>query len=309
MKSAYRDRWDAPAIPHELRALMARIGPVWGRDVAGHIACMTDEFSKLLSQRPDDSVRCTADIAYGPDPRHRLDVYRHPIAGTTAPALVFIHGGAFVKGHRNKTPQIYANVLRCFARHGIVGINVGYRLADAATYPGASLDVGAAVAWVRANAGPLGVDPARVFLMGHSAGGAHSASYAYNRAIQPPEGPGLAGLVLVSGRVRAETEPDNPNAAKVVAYYGKSRELHAAASAVSHVTADSVPTLVAWAEFENPLIDMHSAELVHALARARRRAPPLVWLRGHNHTSSVAHLGTAETILEEAIRDFIANPR
>ena len=298
-----------PTIPPGLWAEMARLGPVWGQDVGGHIARMTEAFSALLAQRPEDGVRCTADIAYGPHTRHRLDIHHPPSRPTMAPGLIFVHGGAFVQGDRNKTPQIYSNVLQCFARRGVVGVNIGYRLADAARYPGASVDVGAAVAWVRDNADDLGVDPQRLFLMGHSAGGAHAASYALNRALQPSAGPGLAGLIVVSGRVRADTEKDNPNAAKVIAYYGPSPEVHEAASAVSHVTSDSLPVLVAWAEFENPLIDLHSAELVHALARARRRSPPVVWLRGHNHTSSIAHLGTTEQLLEDAVCDFIANPR
>lgn len=298
-----------PDIPSGLRAEMARLGSVWGQDVSGHIARMTEAFSEVLARRPEDGVTCEADIAYGPHPRHRLDVYRAQALRTPAPALVFIHGGAFVQGDRNKTPQIYSNVLRCMAQHGVIGVNAGYRLADAATWPGASRDVGTVVAWVHAHAARLGVDPQRVFLMGHSAGGAHVASFAYDRRLQPEQGHGLAGLILVSGRVRADTAPDNPNAAKVIAYYGVSPEVHEEASAVTHITADSLPTLLAWAEFENPLIDMHMAELAHALARARRRGPPLVWLRGHNHTSSIAHLGTSERLLERAIRDFIANPR
>ena len=302
---------DVPTIPPALRAEMARIGPVWARDVGGHIARMTEAFTDLHAQRSADDVPCTADIAYGDHPRQRLDIYHPPAryAAPDAPALVFVHGGAFVKGDRNKTSQIYANVLRCFARHGIVGVNVGYRLADEARYPEASRDVGAAVALVRDRAQQFGIDPRRIFLMGHSAGGAHAASYAYDRSLHPAEGPGLAGLILVSGRVRADIEPENPNAAKVVAYYGPSPTLHDAASAVSHVTADSLPTLIAWAEFENPLIDVHSAELVQVLARLRRRAPPVVWLRGHNHTSSIAHLGTDDRQLEDAVRDFIARPR
>ncbi len=82
-----------------------------------------------------------------------------------------MHGGAFVDGHRNKTEQIYSNVLYYFARHGVVGINVGYRLAGDAHYPGASQDVGAVVQWTRDHAAELNVDPERIYLGGHSTGG------------------------------------------------------------------------------------------------------------------------------------------
>jgi hypothetical protein len=144
--------------------------------------------------------------------------------------------------------------------------------------------------------------------MGHSAGAAHAGSYAYDRRWQPAEGPGIAGLVVISGRVRADNRLDNPNARKVEAYYGADADFEDV-SPVAHVTASSVPTLIAWAEYENPLLDVYCAELAYRLAAAKRRSPPVVWLPGHNHTSAIAHIGTAEETLARAILAFIAAPR
>ena len=171
-------------------------------------------------------------------------------------------------------------------------------------------DIASVIRWVRAHADEVGIDASRIFLMGHSAGAAHAGSYAYDKRLQPPAGPGIAGFIVVSGRVRAETFPENPNAHKVAAYY----ETEDAArlddiSPVSHVSADSVPTFVAWGEYENPLIDLHCAELVYRLAAAKRRSPPMFWLRGHNHTSTIGHINTAEDDLGRALLDFVANPR
>ena len=67
-----------------------------------------------------------------------------------------------------------------------------------------------------------------------------------------------------------------------------------------------MPTLVAWSEFENPLIDVYCAELAYRLAFAKRKSPPVVFLPKHNHTSAIAHLNTEENVLEEAICSFIA---
>jgi acetyl esterase len=213
-------------------------------------------------------------------------------------------------GDRNRTGEIYSNVSYYLARNGVVAINMGYRLGGEAPYPAASDDVGSVVSWTHAQAAGLGIDPARIFLMGHSAGAAHTGSYAYDRRRHPAGGPGLAGLIVVSGRVRAETRPENPNADKVAAYYGsRNPQLLDDVSPVSHAGADSVPTLVAWGEYENPLLDVHCTELVHRLAAARKRSPPVVWLRGHNHTSTIAHIGTADEALGQAVLDFIADPR
>lgn len=298
---------DFQALPAEIRAQMAAIGPIWVQDIAGHMRAMQQAFLPLLAVAPK-AARVDQDIAYGPHPRQRLDVYhpdrdRHP---GLRPALIFVHGGAFVKGDREANPEIHANVLHRFARDGMVGINMEYRLAPQAMFPGGSLDVALCVAWVRMNAEALGVDPARVFLMGHSAGGAHAASYAYDRRWQPEGVHGLAGLIVVSGRVRADQAPDNPNAANVAAYYGTNPKALDDASPVNQVGPGSVATLIAYGGYENPLLDIYALELAYRLALENRRAPKLVVLPEHNHGSIIAHINSADDRLARAILDFVA---
>lgn len=297
-----------PEIPSALRALMSEVGPRWREDVPGHVRLMVERFTPVLETAPKDGVEVRRDIAYGDHPRQKFDVFLPTVPGPRA-ALLFVHGGAFVDGDRNRSAEIYSNVLYCFARHGIVGVNIGYRLVPDAMYPEATRDVAAVVGWIHRNGNGLGIDSSRVFLMGHSAGAAHTGSYAYDRRHQPPQGPGLAGHIVVSGRVRADNRPDNPNARKVEAYYGSDSTIYDTASCVSHITSDSVPTFVAWSEFENPLIDVYCAELLYRLAAAKNRTPPNLYLSGHNHTSIVAHLNTNDSKLEKAIVDFIRQPR
>jgi acetyl esterase len=294
-----------PEITPELRALMAEIGPRWREDVPGHVRCMIDSYSSVLKQAPKDGVEVTRDIAYGSHPRQRFDIFAPTPPVGRRSTVLFVHGGAFVDGQPNRSQEIYANVLHYFGRHGVVGVNIGYRLAPEAVYPEATRDVAAVVRRIREDAGALKIDPDRIFLMGHSAGGAHVASYAYDRRHWPKAGPGIAGLIVVSGRVRADNLPENPNARKVEAYYGTNPALYDDLSPVTHVDPNSVPTLVAWTEFENPLIDLYCAELVYRLTQAKRRSPPVVWLRDHNHTSGIAHFNTAEDTLGRAILSFM----
>jgi acetyl esterase len=297
-----------PEIPTGLRELMAEIGPQWSPAI--YVKLMLEKFSEIHRMTPTAGIDLRADIAYGTHARQKFDVYLPAGPDRDRAAVLFAHGGAFLDGHRNRTDEIYANVLRYFARNGVVGINVGYRLADDTPYPGATDDIAAAVAWTHEHADEIGIERSRIFLMGHSAGAAHTGSYAYDRRRHPAGGPGLAGHLVVSGRVRAETRPENPNAHKVISYYGtEAADVLADVSPVSHVDECSVATFVAWAEFENPLIDVHCAELCFRLAQAKRRAPLSMWLRGHNHTSSIAHINTAEDALGLAMLDFIAHPR
>jgi acetyl esterase/lipase len=285
---------------------MAELGPVWARDVSGNVQRMVEAFSSVLVSAPKVGVELTADLHYGTRPRQVLDVYR-PQGATDTPCVVFVHGGAFVDGDRNRTLEVYANVSYYLARHGVIGVNMEYRLAPEARYPAGSNDVATAVAWCRANVARFGGNPMRIFLMGHSAGAAHAASYAYDPALHPASGPGIAGLIVVSGRVRAETWPGNPNAAKVQAYYGGDPTLLEQRSAVSHVGPHSVPTMIAIAEFENPFLDVHCAELFYRLAKAKGRAPRFLRLAAHNHTSIIAHLNTADERLGREILTFIAS--
>lgn len=297
-----------PKIPADLWALMQQIGPLWGQNVSKHVQLMIDRFSVLLSSAPKDGVTVQRDIMYGQHPRQRFDVYSPDHPKGRRPAVLFVHGGAFVDGNRNRSEEVYANVHYCLARHGIVGVNMGYRLANDARYPAATEDVSTVVEWVLRNAEELNIDQSRIFLMGHSAGAAHTGSYVYDKQFRKGKCLDIAGHIVVSGRVRADNRSENPNARKVEAYYGNDKSFLEKVSPVSHVDHSSVPTFVAWGEFENPLIDVYCSELVYRLGAAKCKTPPCLWLKGHNHTSTVAHLGTADDRLERAIVEFIQNP-
>jgi len=284
---------------------MAEVGPRWAEDTRGHIALMLEKFSEVLVWAPKQDVSVQRNISYGSHERQNFDLFVPKVHASSRPALIFVHGGAFTHGNRNRTPEIYSNVLYYFARHGILGINAGYRLAGDAVYPGAAMDVASVVAWTRANAETLGINPNRIFLMGHSAGGAHVGSYAFDSRIHPAEGPGLAGLLIVSGRVRADNRAGNPNAQRVETYYGSDSSIYENVSPVSHVTRDSVRTFIAFAEYENPFIDVYCLELAYRLAAAKGVSPQVLQMKGHNHTSIIAHMNTAEDKLGRACLDFI----
>ena len=293
-------------IPRELLDLMAEVGPRWASNVPGHVKQMVEAFSPLLARCPRDGVTVERDLPYGTHPRQVLDVYS-PEAPLGAPVVVFVHGGAFVDGEKDRSPEVYGNVCIWFARHGIVAVNMEYRRAPEAQYPAGTEDVRLACQWVAKNAVALGIDRTRLFVFGHSAGAAHAASYAYG-APGSEGGPKVAGLIVLSGRVRADNRPDNPNAKKVEAYYGTDATQFEMRSAVHWARAE-VPTFIGMAEYENPLIDLYCLELAHTLALQLKRAPRILQLPGHNHTSIIAHINTADDALGRALVQFVRNPK
>lgn len=87
---------------------------------------------------------------------------------TPRPALVFFHGGGWVIGSLNT----YSSQCAALARNtGAVVLSVDYRLAPEHRFPAAVDDALTATRWAFESAGRLGLDPARIGLIGDSAGG------------------------------------------------------------------------------------------------------------------------------------------
>ncbi|MCX7198914.1 MAG: alpha/beta hydrolase [Proteobacteria bacterium] len=284
---------------------MLEIGPVWGSNIKEHRQAVLDAYAPLLARADNSGIDVTRDIAYGSHPRQQLDLYRKG-ATTGLPVVAFVHGGAFVRGERDTTPHVYANVSQYFAHHGCLAANVEYRLAPESPYPGGGVDVALAVQWLEANVARFGGDPARIFVIGHSAGGTHVGTFAFDESTGHPVPKGVAGVVFISSRLRADVRPENPNAGAVMSYFGDDPAHLEVRSPMNHVERSSLPVMIAMAEFENPLLDVYCAELFHRISQSRRRAPPIVRLRNHNHTSIVAHFNSGEDILGREILEFIA---
>lgn len=289
--------------PVALRRRLAELGPIWGTDIRRHSDLVKELYAPLLAAAPRDGVEIVRDVAYGDHPRHRADLFRprQPRAGN--PVVLYFHGGAFVRGDKRTTEAIYDNVLIWFARQGYLGLNCEYRLAPEAPYPGGADDVARAVAWATAHVAHYGGNPRKLYLIGHSAGGTHVASYAFDPALGYV-GADVVALVLISARLRADRTAENPNADGVAAYFGDDHARYDVRSPVSHCEGSVLPVLIATAEFENPLLDVYGLELAYRMARHRRRAPRFLCLQGHNHMSIVAHFNTDEDLLGNAILDF-----
>jgi acetyl esterase/lipase len=119
----------------------------------------------------------------------RLDVHcaRSPSSEGKAPTLVYVHGGGWMIGHRERQGL---PLMLHLAAHGWVCVSVDYRLSPRATFPDHLVDVKRALAWVRANAEELGADPDFIAIAGNSAGG-HLASLAALTAGAPEYQPGF----------------------------------------------------------------------------------------------------------------------
>ena len=109
------------------------------------------------------------DVPYGDGPGELLDVF--PTEAPAAPVLVFIHGGYW----RSLDKADHSFVAPSFTADGALVVVVNYALCPAVTVEHIVMQLVRAVAWVWRHAAAHGGDPARITLVGHSAG-AHLAA-------------------------------------------------------------------------------------------------------------------------------------
>ncbi|WP_270364854.1 alpha/beta hydrolase [Microbacterium algeriense] len=111
---------------------------------------------------------------------------------STLAGFVNIHGGGMIVGHRSWET---ARVVDIVAEHGVVAVNVEYRLAPEDPYPAGVEDCYAAFVWTHAHAAELGIDPTRIVVGGGSAGGGLTAAVAL--LARDRRGPVMAGQLLL----------------------------------------------------------------------------------------------------------------
>lgn len=174
-----RDRWrvisGAPAarmvdVDPELEAFI----PLFPRNDLTDPVAARRTYAELAAARPAPDIEGmdVEDRTVPADPDVPVRVYRpHQAQG----AIVWLHGGGLVTGDLD-TEHLWA--ARIAATTGAVVVSVGYRLAPEHRFPAALDDVYAALVWTAEHATELGIDPGRIAVGGHSAGGGLAAAVA-----------------------------------------------------------------------------------------------------------------------------------
>lgn len=284
-----------PQIREQLQALGAELSPPM---LQGTSALMAKGAAPT-----DTSVKVLRDLAYGPDERHRLDVFRcgTPVA---APVLVYVHGGGFVMGNKSVPGSpFYGNVGQWAAQQGFVGVTLTYRLAPTHRWPSGPQDLALALGWLQQNIAALGGDPRCLVLMGQSAGAVHVAGYVAHHRFHLPGGPGIAGAILISGIHDPLAQMES---AMNAAYYGADPAVLAEARCTTGLLDSPVPLLFTISEFDAR--DFHQQALLLAQAWHARYGvyPPLEFLAGHNHLTPAQAIGSPDDDLGPRLVQFMS---
>lgn len=177
-----------------LVAAVAPAAPAATRTSAEASTSGTSLFDFLIRE---PGVVFTGGVPYGPDERHRLDVFA-PATRTSGPIVLFFYGGAWTSGDRGT----YEFVGTALAARGITTVVADYRLYPQVSFPGFVEDAARAYAWVDRRLAHAGGRRRPVFLMGHSAGAHTAAMLAVDRhwlAAAAPHAAAPAGLIGLAG--------------------------------------------------------------------------------------------------------------
>lgn len=211
------------------------------------------DFSRLYFGMTVPTARIDTEVFARPAGQElKLDFY-HPAVVDEAgekprPCVVVIHGGGWDGGDRKQLSSWNAR----FVAQGYVVASISYRLAPTFIWPAQRDDVLAAITWLKSNAVRLGVDPARLVLLGRSAGGQIATAIGYGA-----HDPAIRGVIALYAphdmpfAWSVSREDDALNSIKLFRqYFGGAPDtperlaLYESASGQLLATKDSPPTLL-----------------------------------------------------------------
>lgn len=249
------------------------------------------------------------------DEKLLLHTFRPASSAAPRPAIIWIHGGAWVGG----TTDGFMPLARYTASRGLVSFNITYRLAKpgSVTMADCVADCRSALRYVRAHAAELGVDPARIAVAGDSAGGHLAAALGTLPGFDHPDDDftvsGRADALLLYNPIVDLTEDDwiryAVGGAALADKKKTSRPSDEAALAVAralsplfHVAPGQPPTLLQHGRGDR-VVPYTQAERFTAAARAAGNRCDLILLgEDIGHAFVIAAYKWPEPVVVEAVR-------
>jgi acetyl esterase/lipase len=220
----------------------------------------------VLVPKDVSSRRIATDLRFGPNPKHKLDLYAPRRPAGPLPLLIFVHGGGWDSGDRRE----YGFAGRALAALGFLVAIADYRVFPEVVFPAFVEDLGHAATWLQAYARQYGGDPDRLFLVGHSAG-------AYNAVIFGLQ-PSRFGGAAVAGRIEAVVGLSGPydfypfDVRQSIDAFGTYPE-PLTTQPVNIVTSAAPPMLLAHGIKDTTVGDYHTVRLA---AKLREAGVPVV---------------------------------
>ncbi|MBN1103171.1 MAG: alpha/beta hydrolase [Deltaproteobacteria bacterium] len=230
------------------------------------------------------------DLAYVPNghERQRLDVYVPETGKGPFPLIVWIHGGAWKHGSKERCPPLP------WSGKGYVVASINYRLSQDAKFPAQIKDCKAAIRWLRVHARKFKIDPTRIAVWGGSAGG-HLASLVGTAGDVEDWDPGYDPAssqvqAVIDWYGRADLSPvttdpawaDSPSASLLGGCGEEVAHVAKKASPIYHVSGDDPPFLIMHGDMDRVVPVRQSQAFAKALKEAGVKVKLLI-LTGAGH--------------------------
>ncbi|KAF2418993.1 hypothetical protein EJ08DRAFT_654109 [Tothia fuscella] len=162
-------------------------------DVATRRAGVETMFPALMPPMPKDVT--TKDYHVAASDGHQILLRFYTKNGATAKStagVLYMHGGGFIAGSVPLYDPVVGNYV---SKTGVPFLNVEYRLAPENVYPVPVEDCYAGLVWLHEHASELGIDPAKIAIMGDSGGGGMAA--ALTHLAKERKGSSIAKQILI----------------------------------------------------------------------------------------------------------------
>jgi acetyl esterase/lipase len=236
------------------------------------------------------------EIVYGTaDERaQRMDVY-YPASGGPWPGLVFVHGGGWSEGDKAPVPVIPTEA-------GLLVVSINYRMYPAYKFPAMIEDVKCAIRYLRAHASTYNLDPGRIALVGHSAGG-HLVALAglagkdagWDGGPYAGQSSAVQAVVPMSGPTDLARKFPAEVQELIANVFGE--EQLGRASPVNYARAEAPPFLIVHGEADEIVPVEQAHQLYDALKKAEAPVEKLILQNGGHGVEPVG--GTVKPSVEE----------
>lgn len=266
--------------------------------------CADVFFATVAEVGGERGVRHAADVEFDAAHRLSLDVYAPPQAAD-APVVVFFYGGSWEGGKR----RWYRYVGDALASRGVLAVIPDYRKYPDVRFPAFMHDAARAVAWTRAHAREFGGDPARLFVMGHSAGGQIAALLAADKryladvGLRPRD---LSGMIGLAGAYAFLPFVDNE-----AHIFGNDAQGRYDSQPINFIDGDEPPMLLLQGAADTE-VPPHNAQVMAERAQAMDGTAVLKLYPGVGHASILLSFARGGASSVPALRDvveFVARTR
>jgi predicted amidohydrolase YtcJ/pimeloyl-ACP methyl ester carboxylesterase len=255
--------------------------------------------SSQLAQ-PIDGVTTKQDVIYGRvEGSALLADIAYPSSGDRLPAIISVHGGRWRAGNRTDASSIK---VAQWAGFGFFAMSIDYRLVGGSPAPASYLDTLCAIRWVHAHAQEYKIDPARVYLIGQSAGG-QLVSLVATLGDGPFKRSG--GWDDARSDVRAVISVAGPYELNTLSWgnlwtpVGEDVEAaRKAASPMTHISAKMPPILIIHSDDDRSVPIQQAVDFAEAVKKAGVQTR-------FTHYTDKGHMGITDDVIRDA-RAFIA---